>query len=92
MNKPKKNGLTRRQFFRNAGLAAGSFNLISSLPVSALAYVAGSEILKIGVIGCGYRVRVGEPDRNLWKEYENFRPQSEHQQVAENNSIKCLFA
>ncbi len=54
-NKLKQNGLTRRQFFRNAGLAAGGGILLSSLPVSASAYAAGSETLKVGVIGCGGR-------------------------------------
>jgi len=54
-NKPKQNGLTRRQFFKNSAYAAGGGLLLSSLPIGASAYGAGSDILKVGIIGCGGR-------------------------------------
>jgi len=55
MDKPKQGGLTRRQFVRNAGLAAGGGLLLSSLPVGVSANAGGSETLRIGVVGCGGR-------------------------------------
>lgn len=38
-----------------------------------------------------YRVRVGEPDKNLWKEYDNLRPAGTNNQLGENRTIKCSF-
>lgn len=54
MNK-KKNGLTRREFVKNASMAAGGGFLLSTLPVGASAFAGGSEILKVAVVGCGGR-------------------------------------
>ncbi len=48
-------GLTRRQFFKNTAYAAGGGLLLSSLPIGASAYGAGSDVLRVGVVGCGGR-------------------------------------
>lgn len=55
MNKLKQNGLTRRKFFKNTAYAAGGGLLLSSLPIGASAYGAGSDTLRVGVVGCGGR-------------------------------------
>lgn len=47
--------LTRREFCKNTSLAAGGGLLLSSLPFSASAYVQGSDIIKVAVVGCGGR-------------------------------------
>lgn len=39
-----------------------------------------------------YRVLMGDPDRNLWREYENLRPNTERNALAEIKTIKCSFA
>jgi alkaline phosphatase D len=39
-----------------------------------------------------YRVRIGEPDKNIWKEYDNLQPAGIHNQLADNRTIKCVFA
>lgn len=49
------NRLTRKEFCRNATLAAGGGILLSSLPVGASAYAAGSDTLRVAVVGCGGR-------------------------------------
>jgi myo-inositol 2-dehydrogenase / D-chiro-inositol 1-dehydrogenase len=54
-NKPLRGGLSRREFFKNASFAAGGGMLLGSLPVGASAYAAGSETIKVGVVGCGGR-------------------------------------
>jgi predicted dehydrogenase len=46
--------LNRRDFVKNSALIAGGV-LLSQLPVQASAYVAGDEVLKVAVIGCGGR-------------------------------------
>jgi predicted dehydrogenase len=48
-------GLTRRQFSKNITMAAGGGLLLSSLPIGASAFAAGSDELKIAVVGCGGR-------------------------------------
>ncbi len=48
-------GLTRREFCRNTTLAAGGGLLLGSLPVSASAYVAASDTIRVAVVGCGGR-------------------------------------
>lgn len=54
IKKTENTGLSRRRFIRNsAALVGGAY--VSSLPVSAGAYVSGSETLKIGLVGCGGR-------------------------------------
>lgn len=47
--------ISRRDFCKNAALAAGGGFLLSSLPVGASAYAAGSDTLKMALIGCGGR-------------------------------------
>lgn len=54
-DKPAKSLLTRKQFFKNATLAAGGGLLFSSLPVGASAYGSTNGTLKVGVVGCGGR-------------------------------------
>jgi predicted dehydrogenase len=49
------NSITRRQFVKNATLTAGGGLLLGSLPVGASAFAAGSETLRVGVVGCGGR-------------------------------------
>ena len=50
-----QNNITRRQFVKNATLTAGGGLLLGSLPVRASAFAAGSETLRVGVVGCGGR-------------------------------------
>lgn len=45
---------TRRDFMKTTSLTAGGL-LLSSLPIGASAYAAGSETLKVALIGCGSR-------------------------------------
>lgn len=54
-DKPGKKMITRKEFCRNATLAAGGGLLLSSLPFGAGAYAAGSDTLKLAVVGCGGR-------------------------------------
>lgn len=51
----KKRGISRRDFVKNASIAAGGGMLLSSLPIGAGAYAGGSATLKIALIGCGGR-------------------------------------
>ncbi|MEO0468437.1 MAG: Gfo/Idh/MocA family oxidoreductase [Bacteroidota bacterium] len=51
--KPKQQ-LNRRQFVKNASLAAGGLAAMS-LPLQASAWVDGADTIKIGLIGCGGR-------------------------------------
>ncbi len=46
--------LSRRDFVKTSSLTAGGL-LLSSLPLSASAYAAGSDTLTIALIGCGSR-------------------------------------
>lgn len=48
------NGISRRNFVRGTSMAAGAI-VLGSLPVSASAFVAGNETLKLAVVGCGGR-------------------------------------
>lgn len=48
-------GLSRRDFMKKTTLAAGGGLLLGSLPVGASAYAAGSETIKVALIGCGGR-------------------------------------
>ncbi len=51
---PKGRGQTRRQFLAESSLLVGA-SMAGSLDVSRSAYAAGSDELKIGLIGCGGR-------------------------------------
>lgn len=53
--KSKSKGLTRKEFFRNATMAAGGGLLLSSLPVGASAYAAANDTINVAVVGCGGR-------------------------------------
>ncbi|MEL6922444.1 MAG: Gfo/Idh/MocA family oxidoreductase [Bacteroidota bacterium] len=50
----KHSALNRRDFMKNSSLAMGGM-MLSSLPVSASAYVAGDDAIKVGLVGCGGR-------------------------------------
>jgi len=50
-----RTGLNRRDFIGTLGGAAASGALCAVLPESLLAHAAGSETLKVGLIGCGGR-------------------------------------
>ncbi|MBN1589480.1 MAG: Gfo/Idh/MocA family oxidoreductase [Pirellulales bacterium] len=58
MSKPdpesKVDGATRRDFLKTSGLVAGAA-MVGNLSVARGAHAAGSDILKIGLIGCGGR-------------------------------------
>ena len=54
MNKDKQSALNRRSFIKNSALVTGGL-IASSLPISASAYVAGKDDIKVAVIGCGGR-------------------------------------
>ncbi|TVQ68314.1 MAG: gfo/Idh/MocA family oxidoreductase [Balneolaceae bacterium] len=48
------NSLSRRSFVKASSLTAGGL-LMGALPVSSSAYAAGSDTLKVALIGCGSR-------------------------------------
>ena len=50
-----KDRMSRRKFVRNTSMAAAGGMLLGSLPVGASAFAAGSDTLKIALIGCGGR-------------------------------------
>jgi len=54
MKNQNNSGINRRDFVKTSGLVAGSMMLAPSL-VSAKAHIAGSDEIKIGLIGCGGR-------------------------------------
>src|SRR5690625_6111790 len=54
MNNEKKPGISRRRFMKQATLAAGGGMLLSSVPLGGV-YAAGSDTIRVGVIGCGGR-------------------------------------
>jgi len=45
---------TRRSFMKTTGVAAGTA-LVGSLSVARAAHAAGSDLLKVGLVGCGPR-------------------------------------
>lgn len=49
------NHLSRRTFVKNSALTAGGGILLGSLPIASSAYAAGSDTIKVSVIGCGGR-------------------------------------
>jgi len=57
MKKEKSNqsGISRRDFFKKTALATGGGIFLSTLPVSGSAHAAGSDTLKIALVGCGSR-------------------------------------
>lgn len=50
----EKKGLSRRDFMKASSLTAGGL-LLGSLPVSKSAYAAGSDKIKVALVGCGGR-------------------------------------
>jgi len=54
MKNQNNSGINRRDFVKTSGLVAGSMMLAPTL-VSAKAHIAGSDEIKIGLIGCGGR-------------------------------------
>ncbi len=46
---------SRRDFLKTSGAALASGAIAASLPVELSAYVAGSDLLRVGLIGCGGR-------------------------------------
>jgi myo-inositol 2-dehydrogenase / D-chiro-inositol 1-dehydrogenase len=54
-DKSNNKGLTRKEFFRNATMAAGGGLLLSSLPVGSSAYAAANDTIRVAVVGCGGR-------------------------------------
>jgi len=54
MDKDNLSGISRRDFVRGTSMATGAL-VLGTLPVSASAFVAGSETLKLAVVGCGGR-------------------------------------
>src|SRR5690625_857664 len=54
MDNEKKPGISRRRFMKQATLAAGGGMLLSSIPLGGV-YAAGSDTIRVGVIGCGGR-------------------------------------
>lgn len=47
--------LSRRTFVKNSALTAGGGILLGSLPIGSSAYAAGSDTIKVSLIGCGGR-------------------------------------
>ena len=54
-NNSGKQHISRREFCKNATIATAGGVLLSSLPIGASAFSAGSDTLKIALIGCGGR-------------------------------------
>ena len=54
MKKYKQLSFNRRDFIKSSAVATGGI-LLSSLPVEAGAYVAGTDAIKVAVVGCGGR-------------------------------------
>ncbi len=52
-NKPKTEGISRRQFLKNSATAASLAALTAGMQTKA--YAAGTDSMKIGLIGCGGR-------------------------------------
>jgi predicted dehydrogenase len=48
-------GATRREFLRQSGTAVAAGTLLAAAPLSAGAFAAGSDVIKVGLIGCGGR-------------------------------------
>src|SRR5512144_2798618 len=46
---------SRREFLVNSGLFAGASVAAATLPIGRSAYAAGSDAVKIGLVGCGGR-------------------------------------
>src|SRR5438552_1475914 len=46
---------TRRQFLRTSSSALAGATLVSALPIERRAFAAGSDVLKIALVGCGKR-------------------------------------
>ncbi|MEX0649357.1 MAG: Gfo/Idh/MocA family oxidoreductase [Balneolaceae bacterium] len=51
----KKHNISRRDFCKNASLAAAGGVFLSSLPVGASAFSGGNDTIKVALIGCGGR-------------------------------------
>ncbi len=54
-NNFEKQNISRRDFCKNASMAAAGGALLSSLPIGASAFSGGNDTLKIALIGCGGR-------------------------------------
>jgi len=48
------NSISRRKFVKESTLAAGGV-MLATLPIGAVAHVAGNETLKLALVGCGGR-------------------------------------
>ncbi|MCP5520928.1 MAG: Gfo/Idh/MocA family oxidoreductase [Verrucomicrobiales bacterium] len=55
MNTPQSVPTTRRSFLRTTATAAGAATLAGTLDLSRSAHAAGSDVLRVGMIGCGGR-------------------------------------
>ncbi len=51
-NRSEPGGQSRREFLKHSGCLAAA---AAALPISRFAHAAGSEVLKVGLIGCGGR-------------------------------------
>ena len=81
MDKDNINGISRRDFVRGTSMVAGAL-VLGTLPVSASAFVAGNETLKLAVVGCGGRgtgaaneALTADPDVQLVAMADAFRDQ-----------------
>jgi predicted dehydrogenase len=73
-------GLSRRDFMKKTTLAAGGGLLFSSLPVTGSAFAAGSDTLKVALIGCGGRgtgaanqILIADPGTRIVAMHDIFR-------------------
>ena len=51
----RPNSTTRRGFLKTSGAASAGVMALSALDLSRAAYAAGSDVLKVGMVGCGGR-------------------------------------
>ncbi len=54
-NSPSQNGSSRRRFLQTSGAAMVAGSLAANLAISRSAHAAGSDVLRLGLIGCGGR-------------------------------------
>ncbi len=63
-SKPNETQLNRRSFLHTASTAAASGALLSTLPIERFAHAAGSDTIKLALVGCGGR-GTGAANQNL---------------------------